>query len=187
MNTALRPRPSPYIAHNAEQQCLLISLYGGCITDSVGNMATTTGVTYVRREGVAVPLIIHVENVESRTSFVFVLDEVSGFYRSGTKQLWPLSGSPSVFSSSEASRHLPSTLADIVDNFLSDELVHKPPLHAESCYLRCQIRLYSFEPTKWEAYWERGRRAELLAGNRRIHKNIWPSRKRVCMNKIDVL
>lgn len=176
---------SPFIRPHAEETCRLLSLYGGGIVQKDGSLRA--GVSYVRREGVSIARLIHVEDVESRKPYVFVLDEVSGTYSSGTHELWPLAPTASPGTILGLSAYLAQPLVDIVADFLQDYLPSRRPAYAECEHLRRHIRWCADDATLWETYWHMGD-TEAQASHhrrRRVHQNIWHSRKRLCLMVVD--
>jgi len=189
---------SPFIAPYTTRFCRLLEQYGGCVVDTDGLLQT--GVSYVRREGTSLARLIHMEDVETRASFLFVLDEVTGGYTSGRVELWPLSCMVAPSLIPRIGHHIPiPEIVDIIEDFLSDILPSRRPGYADPLDLRRQLLAQSSEPETWQHYWAlaEGERQEqevqdvqdvqdvqevTPSGRRRLrtHPNIWPSRKRVC-------
>ena len=178
---------SPFIAPYTTRLCRLLAQYGGCVLSANGLLQM--GVSYVRREGTILARLIHVENVETRDSFVFVLNEVTGTYTSGTLELWPLSCpvAPSLVPGIGHFIPLPEVV-DIIEEFLSDILPSRRPAYADPRDLRHRLLRQCSEPETWQHYWDLADVVqdediqERRPGRRRprTHPNIWPSRKRIC-------
>jgi hypothetical protein len=147
------------------------------------------GVSYVRREGTKLARLVHVEDVETRAAFMFVLNEVTGGYTNGSLELWPLAP-PTYTLLPDVHRHLRlPVLVNIVEGFLSDVMPSNCPHYADPYLLRRQLLWTSEDPKTWQYYW---RSADSKADkstvaipvhNRRrsrTRQNIWPSRKRSC-------
>jgi hypothetical protein len=174
----------PYIAPYATQVCELLSQYGGCVMDTNGILQR--GVSYVRREGHSVPWLVHVEDVETRESLVFVLNSVTGVYRCGKLQLWPLySLKPAEFLLSDVLRrlHVPG-IVGIVEEFLIDVLPQKCPVYAETHSLRRQLLMVADDPAAWATYWIDATDTTTTKNTRRrTRQNIWHTRKRICLDE----
>jgi hypothetical protein len=174
---------SPFIVPHAEQMCRLLARYGGGIVEAATG-TVVAGVTYVRREGFALPRIIHVEHVDSREAYVFVLNEVTGGYSNGSLELWPLAATttcvPDVYT------HLPvRQLGCLVEAYLADVLPTARPAHAAFEHLRRQVRWIADVPLLWEKYWQCAEHLEATPTTRvrrRTRQNIWPSRKLLCLD-----
>jgi hypothetical protein len=176
---------SPFIAPHAEQTCRLLSLYGGCIIQ-IQTGTIVSGVSYVRREGLAIPRIVHVENVDSRKAYVFMLDEVSGVYSNGHLELWPLAATttclPDVYT------HLAvRQIGNLVEAYLEDVLPSARPVYAAPEHLRRQVRWVAESPLLWDVYWRCADQTAMETKKRlrrRLHQNVWPSRKLLCLDSV---
>ena len=176
---------SLFIAPHAETVCRLLSQYGGCVVNEDGTLRT--GVTYVRREGTAVARIVHVEDVETREAYMFVLNEVTGGYMSGKLELWPLASAGELLPDVHLHLIIPQ-LAGIVEEFLADMLPSKRPEYADPYHLRRQLMYTAMDPDVWQQYWisaktETVARPARSSRRRRIHHNVWPSRKLLCVEE----
>lgn len=176
---------SPFIAPYATGFCHRLAQYGGCITTTTGLMHA--GVSYVRREGMKLARLVHVEDVETREPFMFVLNEVTGGYTNGSLELWPFAP-PTCTLLPDVHRHLClPVLVKLVEDFLSDVMPSNRPHYADPRLLRRQLLWTSENPKTWQSYW---RSADSRAGSTpdtslvtkrsRMRQNIWPSRKRSC-------
>jgi hypothetical protein len=176
---------SPFIVPHAEQTCRLLARYGGGVVETKTG-SVVAGVTYVRREGLAMPRIIHMEHIDSREAYVFVLNEVTGGYSNGPLELWPLAATttcvPDVYT------HLPvRQIGCLVEAYLADVLPSARPVHAALEHLRCQVRWIADVPLLWERYWKCAEHKESTRNTRtrrRVHQNIWPSRKLLCLDTV---
>jgi hypothetical protein len=171
---------SPFMAPHADQTCRLLALYGGAVLQTDGMLQTS--VTYQRREGVALARMVHVEDVQSRKPYLFVLDEVTGEYTSGELTLWPLVAQPSCLPALSGHLHHPD-IERIVNAFLSDVLPSIRPRHAETEHLRRQVLWTAEDPHVWQTYWNCAEHEdrECVRQRRRLHQNIWPARMRLCL------
>ena len=141
---------SPFIAPYAEEMCRLLSLYGGAAIDVGGHVQYA--VTYLRKEGMHVPRIVHVQCVDTSESLLFILNEVTGEYTSNELRLWPLAPSITTYNTPLANK-LGTDVTLLVEEYLTDILPLRRPVYADSEHLRRQIMYDTEYGQSWVRYW----------------------------------
>ena len=159
--------------------CRLLRWYGGALVNADGIVRQT--LTFVRVEGHFHSRLLHMECVDTRQQKMFVLEEDTGDYVSGTDRLWPLGPSPSAANRlASAVAHLGKDLGRLVEGFLEEAAPFGRPRHAKYEHLRKQVLWTLKYPDAWQEYWARGDTLcdSTVVGTTRLRPNIWKTRKR---------
>ena len=170
---------SPFIAPYAEEMCQLLSLYGGAAIDGDGHVKYA--VTYLRKEGVHVPRIVHVQCVNTAERLLFILNEVTGEYTSNELRLWPLSTSTPTHNTQLVNK-LGTDMTLLIEDYLTDILPIRRPGYAYSEHLRRRIKDTEYGQS-WVRYWQV---ADELQKNRDTTKRCRANKWRVYDVMIDL-